>query len=121
MKRVAVLCQFGSPIAEHYNNPDAIDDFMFAYVSQNITGSILIDIQVYDAANKTVQYTQPVPSKRSRVFVFILTDLTDDEISGHKENKFKIIQHIVNSLNHSTFVVVKKWRELQDHYFIVST
>jgi len=120
MKSVAVLCQFGSPIAAHYLNNDAIDDYMSAYLVQNLAGSILVNIQVFDSDDRTVNYKQQVPSKRSGVFVFLLTQLDETTIENYKDSKHNVLKQLNDSINHEHLVVKKHWRELQDHYFVIS-
>jgi len=119
-KPVAVLCQFGSPIASHYLNDDVIDDYMSAYLSQGLEGSVLVNIQIFDSDDRTVEYKQQVASKRSRVFVFLLTHLEESMIAGYKEAKHETLKHVRESINYETLVVKKHWRELQDHYFTIS-
>lgn len=119
-KPVAVLCQFGSPIASHYVNTDVVDDYMAAYITQGLEGSILVNIQVFDSDDRTVNYQQQKASNRSRVFVFLLTHMDEITIENYKDAKFSILKDLQASINHETVVVKKHWRELQDHYFIIS-
>jgi len=119
-KPVAVLCQFGSPIAAHYLSSDALEDYMAAYLVQGLEGSILVSIQVFDSDDRTVEYKQQVVSKRSSVFVFIMTELDETAITDYKASKHQILKHLQESVNHETLGVVKHWRELQDHYFIIN-
>jgi len=119
-KPVAVLCQFGSPVAAHYLNDDAIDVYMSTYLTQGLEGSILLNIQVFDSDDRTVEYMQQVPSKRSRVFVFLMTELEETTIENYKETKHQILKELQQSVNYEFVGVSKHWRELQDHYFIVS-
>jgi len=119
-KPVAVLCQFGSPIASHYLNNDTIDDYMSAYLTQGLEGSVLVSIQVFDNDDRTVDYKQQVASKRSRVFVFLLTQLEESIIAAYNEAKHETLKHVRESINYEALAVKKHWRELQDHYFIIS-
>jgi len=119
-KPVAVLCQFGSPIAAHYLNNDTIDDYMSAYLTQGLDGSILVNVQIFESDDRTVEYKQQVVSNRSSVFVFIITDLDADTIDNYINAKHEILKHLQQSINHETLVVKKHWRQMQDHYFVIS-